>query len=356
MQYINKPSFSEIILEILLEKGERVGYNELYKKLDNRIHPDRKEDEKSSSSSTRYSTTLKFLLKQKMIKKETEDRRNVGGLLRSYFSLTEIGKICAMYRYKEQEFSRFLKISQMICMIAYTGYIYPEVRRGEPQEGDFALLPHPSIIDSIDLREEDYRLYYKKSKIGVSINDILEKKYLMANANYNILSFTRGEIQSYFELLLEKGIIRKHKFEDSEWRYAISEEYSNFYKDVWIVFYTLILNLMEKIIRYYPRKSNNDEKKWYIEHCGKDFYDGIHSYSEFEKTNGWKPKKINSNAVNEEIKDLSSKVIRQRNILINKYKNDSKIEGLEGLEELIISMLCPDGLYKKIKEYTNLKK
>lgn len=154
------------------------------------------------------------------------------------------------------------------------------------------------------------------------------------------------DLNEYFAILKEKGIIRVLRVIDNEIRYIVSKKYKKFLLDVWVYLYSTIDGKISNKWCYVD-KPNSEEIGWYETMYGKkDCQKSI----------------INCNLNRKEIRSNNPKVY-ERSIIQNKSNNLEIIKKYEsisrkyhslnddlfGFRDIVISVVCPKELLDSIK-------
>lgn len=342
------------IFEIIIQEGE-INYYRL-KKLTNKslgsYHP----------SDSTIKSNIDHLLEWNLIQKKEENKKDKRP--KSIFYVNELGHILSKLNYEPRDISKFLKISQIICVNALIGTTFLHKKVGKPERGDL-LLGQGLITDDvsqIDYRETNY--YDGFILRGVSKEDVIEKRYRNPT-NYQDLDSTSEEVEQYFNMLLDKKIIKPSYEQDNKTRYSLSPNVEQFFSDCWISLFNSISSRIW-VLSKTPKKLSNAEKEWYKLHFGEVQFNFVFMENKLWKSyeeqrtlrEGLSPvdaKKLenekNKISINK-LKEINNEIIQLYDYIIEKYKD--KVIGFVGFKELIISFVCPhDILEKVIKERTS---
>ena len=268
INYIN-PNKSQIILKILFDKGkeERIGFNELFRKMNDVLYPNKTREDKGDTSKTHFKEIRDRLLSDGLIREEIikhGNSKNTNLPPKDYF-LTEIGELCYKYGYKPEDYKMLYSVCQLISSLATFGMKKQKERKGDSQPGD-------RII--IDKSNNRMKSYYLEVIEGVSKLDILQH---LTNENEGLSSEDKKSMQNAvnecFEILYEKKIITR-KFVDDENRYFISPEYKEFLYKCWNGLFDFIYKKI--VIKCeYVKTPDTAEIEWYGLHYTKEKIDSF---------------------------------------------------------------------------------
>ena len=271
-----------------------------------------------SPSNSQFEATINELLNRKLIIKTKIDK--IDGKKGTWFEQSEIEKIRNRFNYGLEEYLKIYKTCQMISVFAALGIT--KVKR---------INPHHAYAEKVR---------------GVSVEDIIERRHIGTQANFENLNFKREDLNEYFAILKEKGIIRILQIMDNEIRYIASNKYKKFLLDVWVYLYSKIDGKISNKWRYVD-KPNSEEIGWYETMYGKK---------------ACQKNIINCNLIRKEIRSNKSKIYdrsiiqnKSNNLeIIRKYENisgkyHSLNDDLFGFRDIVISVVCPKGLLNSIK-------
>jgi hypothetical protein len=105
-------------------------------------------------------------------------------------------------------------------------------------------------------------LAYAEKVKGISEEDIIERRHIGVQANFEDVKVTKEELHEYFTILKEKGIIRVWRVKENEIRYVISPKYRKFLLDVWVYLFSIIDSKISNKWRYVDKPSL-EEICWY---------------------------------------------------------------------------------------------
>ncbi|CAN5809636.1 hypothetical protein BH23THE1_BH23THE1_13400 [soil metagenome] len=360
MPFKYKKTVSEAIIYMLFEKKEDeiIGFNELYKRIDLLRHPKNQiENSKPTLNPSNLSKAIK-LLKSKGLVIEQKTKNNLGlwEQKQNSYSLSEIALFYIKHDYRIDEVEEFIKISQLISLIALFGSSTLEERKtvvGEkPQAGDM-VVPQENPLNLDKNKGIKVKYYYGTRKEGVSKKDILERKYYLTQSNLLRLTLTKREINNYFDFLSDKKILKIYSDEDGEERYRLYDQnLEEFMNEVWVSLFGLLFLRMDKKLFYLVKKIDKVEKDWCIMHLGKKNTDykiidwhNKRSEIEYKKPNN---KLYLEKSYKEDVKQINNLILNKFNELSVRYKNIFK--SLPGMENLIISLVCSKEMIDHVRE------
>jgi hypothetical protein len=364
MTFKYKQSIANSIIHVLSKKkaDEKIWKAELWRRVDKLIHPsDRNDHTKPKLNTTHFSSALQALIQYRLvIKQKSKIKQGTLEQIKYIYSLSDLGLFFYKRKYEIKDIEKFVKISQLLLVVALFGSSALEERKtGEkPQAGD-KVVPQEIFLNFDKNKRIKAKYKYGTRKEGLSKKDILEKRHYLTQSNLLRLNLTNREVDDYFNFLLGKKILKVYSYEGGEERYQLYDKnLEEFMNEVWVSLFSLLLMRIKTKLHYLVRKIDNDEKKWWITHLGKrntilmnnDWFEKGKDIRKNKKSNNYlyleRKCKVN-------VEQFNNLIIKKYDELFANYKNIFEL--LPDMKNIIISLVCPKEMIDYIREEnTNL--
>ncbi|HEX6671458.1 MAG TPA: hypothetical protein VF084_04445 [Nitrososphaeraceae archaeon] len=345
-----KQSIANTIIHVLAKKkaNEKITKDELLWRVDKLKHPpDPLTNTKQTINSTHFSSALQLLIQHDLVIKE-KDITIQGSLKRkkTIYSLSDLGLFFYKHKYEIKDIEKFVKISQLLSVVALLGSSALEERKialGEKPQAADQVIPQENILNLAINKRIKAKYGYLTRKEGVSRKDLLEKRYYLTQSNLLRLALTEKEANDYLDFLSDKKILKINPYEGDEKRYQLyNKEIEDFMNEAWVSLFSFLLMRIKTKLHYLVKKLDLIEKKWCITHLGKWSTNNMINHWYSQRSIGDYKKPINysylEKSYREEIKQINNLILNKYDKLFSRYGNTFK--SLPGMENLIISLVC----------------